>query len=146
MANSNYETARARARKAGDWNGIVSSAAARLHILKLSRAGVGYKMVAEASGIASSILFAIRQGKRLRMRARSMRRVLAVTTASRGDAAIISAKRTWILINELLEEGFTKGRLARELGRRREALQIHRTRVTVRTAANVEALHARYMR
>jgi len=41
-ANSRYETERAVARKNGDWNGIVDARAARRHISKLSKAGIGY--------------------------------------------------------------------------------------------------------
>jgi hypothetical protein len=51
-ANSRYETERAVARKNGDWNGIVDARAARRHILKLSKAGVGYKSVADAASVA----------------------------------------------------------------------------------------------
>lgn len=72
MANSNYETSRVKARASGDCNGVVDASAARKHVRKLSREGVGYKMVAEASGIASSILFAIRNGTRPRARARTI--------------------------------------------------------------------------
>ncbi len=145
MANTNYETARARARKAGDWNGIVDAAPARAHIRKLGRAGVGYKMVAAVSDVGKTSVFQIRQGRKLRVRARTARRILAVTIACRGDAALVSAKGTWRLIEQLLEEGLTKARIARELGAQRPALQIRKDLVTVRTAARVRALHARYM-
>ena len=38
-------------RKYGDWNGIVNARAARRHILKLPKAGVGYKSVADAASV-----------------------------------------------------------------------------------------------
>ena len=38
-ANTEYEKARAKARRAGDWNGIVSAKKARQHILQLRLAG-----------------------------------------------------------------------------------------------------------
>src|SRR5260370_12030990 len=58
-ANSRYEVERSAARKAGDWNGIVDADRARTHIRKLSKAGVGYKPVADAPGVARSAAFLI---------------------------------------------------------------------------------------
>lgn len=145
MANSNYETERAKARKAGDWNGIVDATPARQHIRKLSRQGVGYKLVAEAADLPTSIVFGIRTGDRPRARARTVRKILEVNTACRGDKALISAAATWRRINALLEEGYTKAALAKMLGYARPALQIGRDRVTVRTAAKVRALYERVM-
>ena len=55
-ANSRFETERAVARKNGDWNGIVDARAARRHILKLSKAGVGYKSVADAASVPTPSL------------------------------------------------------------------------------------------
>lgn len=145
MANSNYETERARARKAGDWNGIVDATPARQHIRKLSRQGVGYKLVAEAADLPTSIVFGIRTGDRPRARARTVRKILEVSTACRGDSTLISAKPTWRRIEILLEEGYTKAALAKMLGYDRPALQIGRERVTVRNAAKVERLYQRLM-
>lgn len=102
-------------------------------------------MVAEAANLATSIVFSIRTGERKRIRARTARRILAVTTACRGDAALVSAARTWQLISLLLDEGYTRTALARLLGStsKTPALQIRRDRVTARTAANVERLYRR---
>jgi len=55
-ANSRYEAERGVARKNGDWNGIVDARAARRHILKLSKAGVGYKSVADAASVAHTVV------------------------------------------------------------------------------------------
>ncbi len=143
-SNSDYERERAAARAAGDWNGIVDAASARRHILALSRRGVGRRMVAAASDVAESVIADIRTKRKLRIRARTERRILAVTPAYMGDAALVPAKRTWERIEWLLEEGFTKGRIALELGRKTRALQLNREWVTARNAAAVEALVRRY--
>lgn len=143
MANANYETARARARADGDWNGIVDAAPAREHIKRLSRQGVGYKLVAAAASLPSSIVFGIRTGRRTRARARTVKKILAVTPACRGDAALVSAKETWRLIGLLLAEGYTKGQLARLLGSQSPRLQLNKRRVTARTAAKVQRLYRR---
>jgi hypothetical protein len=146
MANSNYEKERRLARTTGDWNGIVDTAAARAHIKKLARKGVGYKMVAAAASVNKSIVFAIKNGRRPNARARTVRSILAVTPdVSRGDAALVPAASTWRLINLLLEEGYTKGMLAKLLGRQRAALQIRKVRVTLRTREEVRALYRRLM-
>jgi hypothetical protein len=143
-ANSDYERERKAARAAGDWNGIVDAAAARKHIRALSRQGVGRRIVAAVSDVALTVIQDVRSGKKRQIRARTERRILAVTPACRGDAALVPAGRTWTLIAALLEEGFTKARIAQELGAKMPALQIRRDKVTARTAAKVEALWRKY--
>ena len=143
-ANSDYERERQAARAAGDWNGIVDADRARRHILALARQGVGRRMVAAASDVAESVIADVRAGRKTNIRARTERRILAVTPACRGDAALVPAKRTWERIEWLLDEGFTKGRIALELGRKTRALQLNREWVTARNAAAVEALVRRY--
>ena len=144
MANSNYETTRARARKAGDWNGLVDAGPARRHLAKLSRAGVGYKTVADAASVARSVVAKIRTGERTQVRARTARRLLGVTPDARADSSHVPAGPTWRLIRQLQEEGFTKTRIAQELGVGR-AIQFRRTHVLARTALAVEKLWRRYM-
>ncbi len=90
-ANSRYETERAVARKNGDWNGIVDARAARRHILKLSKAGVGYKSVADAASVAHSVVAEIRAGRKLRIRQRTERSILAVTKTAYARGALIDA-------------------------------------------------------
>lgn len=144
MANTNYETQRAKARKAGDWNGLVDAKAAQQHIVKLGNAGVGRRMVAAASGVSDSSIMAIKNGTKPQIRARTSRKILAVNESCRGDATLISAKRLWRRINKLLYEGYTKTALAKMLGYSR-ALQFDRKLVTVSNDARVEALYQRLM-
>lgn len=143
MANSNYETTRARARKTGDWNGYVDAALARMHLQKLSRAGVGYKSAAAAADVSKTVVWQIFSGLKLRCRARTVRKLLAVNTDCRADASLVSAKRTWQLIGLLLEEGFTKCELARRLGYKNRALQLRKDYVLARSAARIERLYRR---
>lgn len=144
-ANSDYEKMRIHARENGDWNGIVPAGKARRHLQRLQRQGVGTRMVAASADVPRSIVSGILAGRRRNARARTVRKILAVSAAQCGDAALIDAGPTWRLIDELLEEGFTKKRLATELGYRTRALQIGRERVTVRTAARIRALYDRLM-
>jgi hypothetical protein len=142
-ANSRYETARAAARKAGDWRGLVDAGPARAHLVRLSRCGVGYKSAADAAGVARSVVAKVLSGDRCQVRAHTSRRLLAVTEDARADASTVPAGPTWRRIKQLLEEGYTKARLARELGAQRPALQLGRARVLARTALRVELLHER---
>ncbi len=118
---------------------------ARAHLRKLSRAGVGYKTAADAASVARSVVAKIVQGQRSQIRAQTAKRLLSVTPAARADHSTVPAGRTWRRINQLLEEGFTKARLARELGMRTPALQIGKRRVLACTELAVEKLWRRYM-
>lgn len=142
-ANSSYEAQRIKARAAGDWNGYVDTTPARLHILKLSGEGLGYPMVAAATSVSRSTVLAIRNGRQLQARARTVRKICAVTIACLGDGARVPAAGTWQKIGWLLEEGYTKAALARLLGHKSPALQIRKDLITVRTRARVERLYRR---
>ena len=139
-ANSRYETERAAARKNGDWNGIVPATIARLHLLKLSRRGIGRKTVSDASGVSRTIIAEIRAKRKTHIRMRTHRAILAVDYDVRGAATLVDARPVWAQINRLLREGFTKGELARRLGNKTAALQIRRDVVTAKTAMRVERL------
>lgn len=142
-SNSDYERQRQAARLAGDWNGIVDARRAKRHLKKLSRAGVGQWSVCFATDIARSMIHEIKNGDRRRIRARTERKILAVTPASRADRSFVPAVVAWHLIDKLLEEGFSKARLAKLLGYRSPALQFRRDRITARNEARVIALHRR---
>lgn len=141
-ANSRYERVRQKARKAGDWNGIVPSDKARAHIRKLARQGVGRRSISAAADVPDSIVFAIRAGKKPHIRARTERKILAVTPAMRGDRSLVPAGPLWRRIGLLLEEGYTKTQLAKMLGYA-AALQFNKRRVTARSDADVAALYRR---
>jgi hypothetical protein len=141
-SNSDYERIRKAARLAGDWNGIVDAGPARAHLLKLARAGVGRRAVGAVTDISDSILHEIRHRRRPRIRARTERKILAVTAAAaRSDRAKVPAAMAWLLIGRLLEEGFTKAGLAKRLGYKSPALQLRRDRITARNEQRIIALH-----
>jgi hypothetical protein len=107
---------------------------------------VGYKTAADAASIARSTVAKVLSGERQRLRAQGAKRLLALTPAARADHSLVSGSYTWRLIEWLLEEGFTKARIARELGRKSPALQIRRNFVLARTQLSVEQLWRRYTR
>jgi hypothetical protein len=141
QANATYERTRIAARKAGDWNGIVSAAAARKHLKQLSRQNVGRKAVAAATDIALSTIAEIYRGTKRQIRARTARKILAVTAAMRSDASLVPADKTWRRIDELIEEGYTKSRIAKELRRVSRGIQLSRGRVLARSEAAIERIH-----
>jgi hypothetical protein len=140
-ANSLYETARARARKNGDWNGLVPADTARRHLLKLSRQGIGRRAVSIAADVSENLIGAIKSKRKKQIRARSERRILSVTKADARDHSYVPARPTWKLLRMLKTEGYKTEQLARQLGYTHRAIQFRKTRVLVRTAFRVERLY-----
>lgn len=80
------------------------------------------------------------------LRAMTAKRILAVTAeAGMNDAALVSAKPTWLLIRKLVSEGFTLGELAVRLGYKTRALQLRRDRITARSAMRVARFYKQMM-
>jgi hypothetical protein len=140
-ANTDYELMRAAARKAGDWNGIVPAARSRKHMLKLSEQGIGRRAVQAVTDIAASVLQDIRTGAKKNIRARTERKILAVTPEMASEGALISAAPTWNLIRQLLAKGYTKTQLAKMLSCETRALQISQKQVRVSTADAIARLY-----
>ena len=141
---SRYESKRLRARRNGDWNGIVDAGKVREHLRKLSKLGVGYRQVASVADVSVTVLCEVKAGSRKNVRARTERRVLAVDATCRADKVSIPAGPTWRLIEKLLKFHFhTKQELAQALGYSM-AIQFGRGRITVRNAHRVAKLYRRY--
>jgi hypothetical protein len=140
-ANRNYARKRLAAQRAGDWNGLVATDTTRAHLLSLSKRGVGKRAVSAASDVCMTVLQDIRTGKKTQIRARTERKILAVTSEMASDRALVKPGRTFRLIKKLREEGFSKAALARRLGYRNQALQFNRQRMTARNVHRVEALY-----
>ena len=140
-ANSAYENERQKARRAGDWNGIVCAKAARDHMLALSRQGVGRRTVQACTDIADTVLQDIRTGRKTRIRARTERLILGVSKEQAADRALVPAGRFHQRIRLLLEEGYTEAYLAKRLGYANRYLQFNERRITVRNAARIERLY-----
>lgn len=140
-ANSAYENERQKARRAGDWNGIVPADKAREHMLQLSRQGVGRRTIQACTDVADTVLSDIRTGRKKRIRARTERLILGVTKAMAADHALISSGRSLKRIERLLDEGYSEPFLAKRLGYANVYLQFNDRRITVRNAARIERLY-----
>lgn len=142
-ANSSYEAMRARERREGNWNGIVSAERARAHIDELARQGLGRRAVADASGIGVTCIQKIKSGRKRRIRRETERLILAVTKGAIKGGSRVPARRTWAYLNHLLGLGLTRGELARRLGSRAATpiLQVRRDFVKAATEARAKALY-----
>jgi hypothetical protein len=141
-ANTAYEAARKIARAAGEGNGIVPAEKARAHLKALSAQGVGRRSVGAACDVADTVLAEIISGRKTNIRASTERAILKVTAAAAGDGALVPAKATWKMLDQLIEDGYTRTDLAARLGSKSKvpALQLKRDFVTVRSAYLVERM------
>lgn len=141
-ANSAYEAERKVARAAGLGNGLVPAERARAHLKALSEAGVGRRMVRAASDVSETCLQEVIAGRKTNIRAATERAILAVTKGAAGDGALVPAKATWKMLDQLIEDGYTRSDLAARLGSKAKtpSLQLNRDFVTVRNAYLVERL------
>lgn len=141
-ANTRYESDRQRRVRDGDVRTIVSTAAARAHLLELELAGIGLRSVSAACDVPRSILFGIRRGTRPHLRADTERKILSVDVGARADGALVSARPTWKLLREMIGDGYPKSHIAKKLGRKSPALTIGHDTVTARNELRVRKLHA----
>ncbi len=136
-ANRVYAHKRAKTKIFHGPNPLVPAETACLHLRRLSGKGVGRRAVERASGVPNSILLEIRMKRKTMIRRTTEDRILKVDLDARAGHALVPADKTWKMINELIEEGFTKAELARRLGYARPALQIRKDRITAETERKV---------
>lgn len=142
-ANSRYQTQRAVAIKRGEWNGIVDARPARLPLKLLSRQGIGRDSVAAACDIRATTIDLIRKGLKRRVRARTLDRILAVDEAARAGGSLVSAQATKLLIDELVDDGYSRKQLAEWMGYETPALQFPSPMITAQRAADFQRLYTR---
>lgn len=122
----------------------VTAATARRHVTELSEAGVGLKQIVKVSGISQGAIWKLMYGKNgkpsKRIRRETQDKILAVTPADAADGARVAAERTLDNIETLLERGWTKTAIARELGQKGPGLQLGTEQVTAGHARAVAAL------
>lgn len=123
----------------------MNAAPARRHLRKLSRRGVGYNSVGDASDVGRTTLAKILSGKKRRIRKRTLDRILEVTSEAVADHALVPAARTQAMLRELEREYFSKAEVARQLGYKRPALQIGKRRVRARTEQRVARFYRKVM-
>lgn len=110
----------------------------------LRKHGVGYRAVGLATDLAYSTVMKIKRTRKV-IRTSTQNRILAVTKDALSDGAFVPSELTRARIAELLEEGFTKRRLARELGINGYIQFAKSPYVTARNQLKVEKLYNKYI-
>ena len=145
-ANSRYECERAKARLAGEWNGLVPAAPARRHLLRLSKHGVVRCAVAAACDVSLTIIASIRSGKRTQVRKRTQDRILGVTRMAVSDAALVPAHETCARSMPCWRKVSPKRSLHAGSAFESPALQVGRVKILARMAARVDRLFRMLMK
>ena len=137
-ANRNY----AKEREGRPFNGLVDAAPAVAHLEALSAQGLGLRAVSAASDVSRSVLVKMRAGIKPRVRADTVRRILAVDAGAIADHGLVPAKATRAALRELRRHGLTKQEIAARLGStaKTPALQLTKRHVTARNALKVKRL------
>jgi DNA-binding Lrp family transcriptional regulator len=139
-ANAEYTALRKAERGRGNANKVIDATPAREHIRRLQRAGVGYRAIADVTSLTHRIVLGIKLGRRLKAREQTVKKILRVNVECRADGAHVSARSTWLRIQKLCEEGYSKKELAKLLDYKMPNLQLRKNKVTVRNRARVERL------
>jgi hypothetical protein len=120
----------------------VSAAAARLHLQHLAVLGIGIRQVSRMTGVAASVVRAVRNGRTETLRASTSARLLA-TPPQPAPGALVAATRSWRCIDSLEREGYTRRELAARLGLHSQQLQLAPRRIRASTASRLHQLYTR---
>jgi len=143
IANTAYQVERDRQKREGVLPDIlVSSIAARKHLLKLSAKGIGYKAAADAASVSRSVTGRILWGTRPQIRRSTSERLLAVNLDAVADGARVPSGPTLAILRGLINDGYTKTQLAAWLGSKAKVptLQMKGPFVTAANASKVQRL------
>lgn len=133
-ANAAYEQQRQRDPR-------IDAEPARAHLSALSARGVGLRAVSDATDIPRVALKRIMLGQP-KIRRSLATKILAADETVIADHALVPAAEMQQLLRELIREGYTKSRLAMQLGHKVPALQYKGDRVLAKTEQRVRKLHA----
>lgn len=117
---------------------------ARMHLRKLRDLGVPQAVLASATGFSERCMASIMSGQTKYLKPATYDAIMAVGVsavqgAERGKISSVHSNR---LIDEILEVGYSKGWLARQLGLKINTFQISPT-ITIARALKIQAIHDR---
>lgn len=118
----------------------VDATEARKHLEWLRSWGIGLRTVSQHTGIGRTALQQIVSGESRKVLATTADKVLGVLRDTRHGQVIVDASLTWRRIAWLQQRGWSKARIARELGYASPALQFDPERITYRLEQRVEQL------
>ena len=145
QANTLYERKRMLGYVRGVSNPLVDAAPMRAYLLQLQEKGIGSRAVQAACDVGRTVLVDVMAGRKLRVRAKTLRRVLAVDEGARADSSFVDAKPTHQALRELLRSGLRKWEIAQRLGNKAKqpSLQLFKSKqVLASTALRVQKLLA----
>lgn len=119
---------------------FVDAAEARQHLLWLRSFGVGLRTVSQHTGLGRTALHQIATGETRRVHVDTERKILDLLRDTSNRQVLVDASLTWKRIAWLQQQGWSKARIARELGFRCGALQFRKDRVRRSTEQRVEQL------
>jgi hypothetical protein len=122
-------------------NPLVPADAARAHMRKLTRAGVGKRTLCDVAMLSMTVVERIRRGESRKIRRETEQAILSVGKAAAHGNALLPAGPTWKILDGLIEDGYTKTQLAKWLGYAR-SIQLQRDRVTAKNAGKVRRMAA----
>jgi len=128
----------------GQSNPLVDAGPMRAWLLELQARGIGSRAVQASCDVSRTVLVDVMAGRKLRVRAKTLKRVLAVDEGARADSAFVPAKETKRALRELMRLGLRKYEIAARLGStaKQPSLQLlkGRTQVLASTALRVQRL------
>ena len=143
-ASRSHSGLQQRLKSDSGWNGIVPAKHARAHLLALSKNGVTRDAICAATNISTSCLTEIRTGEKENIRATTERLILAVTPDIAPDHSCIPAQATCNQIDQLVEAGYSRHRIAMEFGG--SIVDIKRQdKIAVHNARRIQEIHSRLM-
>jgi hypothetical protein len=114
------------------------------HIRTLQHAGVGVKTLGRASTVSQSVINRMLEGDIKRTRRSTAAKIFAVGIDARKTGSRMRADESFVLIDRLVEAGYTRGWIAQSLGYQTAALQIGRSGwLRISKAQEIYDLYAR---
>lgn len=147
-ANREYARSRSLEKAWGRGNPLITTGELKERLWLLNSRGIGLRTVSEITGISRTVLSDIRSGKKTNCRKKTRDRVFELDI-SEGvrlhDAQLVDADPTWVLLNKLIDLGWTRSELGKRLGSKAKvpSLQIRKGQVTARTEQKVQRLYRR---
>ncbi|WP_262062636.1 hypothetical protein [Streptomyces sp. STR69] len=149
-ANRSYENNRARRTAYGTWQPYVGAEPVRRHVRALMDQGMGWRRIAEASGVSKGTVNKLLYGAPgrgvapcRRIRRETAEQLLAVRYSAEllAAGALVDATGTWRRIRALVAVGWPKAHIAQALGAAAPALQLNELLVVASTARRVASLY-----
>lgn len=123
---------------------LVGATRARNHLRRLAQSGVGKRSASDAADVTYRSINLIRSGKQKRISRRLEAAILSLTEDAAANRSLVNRAPVDRVIQGLLIEGFTKARIAREMGYKTSKLQLF-GRVQARTKMKFQKFYNRVM-